>query len=330
MLFYRFMSNTGRKISRTTRPASLNAPVTAAGSLRHEGILLVVVLIWGVNFPIIKHAVSVMHPFVLNVFRFIVSGLFLSGILLFRNRREGRFEWRKLRSHWQTIALLGLLGYLIYQVLFILGIERTTSGNSALIMASSPTWTAIVAFAFGFERLRALAWFGLLLSILGTALIVFVSNDAISLKADYFVGNLLTVGASASWGAYTAFSKPMTRYVDPLILTLCGLIVAFPGIVMISMPYFEQIDWSHVTLWIWGAIIYSGGLSTGVAVVLWTQAIQRVGATHTAVYGNLVPLVALLGGVILLNETITFMQVLGGICIIGGLVLMRRDRKKNE
>ena len=270
-----------------------------------------------------------MHPFVLNVFRFIVSALFVGVMLWVRDRKKETTVWSSIRPYLRSIILLGLLGYVCYQVLFILGIERTTSGNSALIMASSPTWTAFIAFLFSLERLRPVAWLGLTLSVVGTMIVVFGSGKSISLDANYFVGNVLTLGAAATWGAYTTFSRPVTRYVDPLVLTFCALVVAFPFILLIAIPYFEQIQWSHVTLWVWGAIIYSGGLSTGVAVVFWTQAVQHVGATHTAVYGNLVPLVALIGGSILLQETITIIQVAGGLFIIGGLVLMRRDRKKH-
>ena len=303
---------------------------STAHPIKDESILLLVVLVWGINFPIIKHALAAMHPFVINVFRFGVSCTFLGVMLMYRNRRrENAVVWSEIRPHAGTIVFLGLLGYVLYQVFFILGIYNTTSGNSALIMASSPTWTAIIAYLFIQERLRGMAWLGLMLSLAGTAFVVLDSGKAFSLDASYLTGNLLTVGAAATWGAYTALSKPMTRHIDPLVLTFLGLLVAFPLIIAIAIPYFEQIEWSLVTFWVWAAIIYSGGLSTGVAVVFWTQAVQRTGATHTAVYGNLVPVVALVGGIILLNEKITIMQVVGGIFIIGGLALMRRDRKKH-
>ena len=292
-------------------------------------MLLLVVVIWGINFPIIKHAVSVMHPFVLNAFRFSFSLLFLGAMLIWRGRPSGTLAWSTIRPHARIVVLLGLLGYVVYQVLFILGIEHTTSGNSALIMASSPTWTAILSVSFDLESYRSGTWIGLMLALAGTVLVVLAGSASISVDPRYLIGNVLTLGAAVTWGAYTAFSRPVTRSVDPLALTFCGIVVAFPCILLLAFPFFEQIDWSSVTWGVWGAIIYSGGLSTGIAIVFWTQAVRHVGATHTAVFGNLVPIVALLGGVVLLNEAVTLFQVAGGACIVGGLLLMRRDRKRN-
>lgn len=227
------------------------------------------------------------------------------------------------------IILLGLLGYFLYQILFILGINGTTSGNSALIMASSPTWTALVGILFTNEQLRSGAWLGLAFSILGTFLVVFASAEEISFASEYFTGNVFTLCAAACWGAYTAFSRPVTRYVDPLRLTFLGLLCTLPLNIAVAMPHFEQIVWENVTFSIWVAIIYSGGLSTGVAVVIWTLAVRQVGATHTAIFGNLVPVIALLSGFLFLQESITIIQVLGGGLIVGGLLLMRRDRRIN-
>lgn len=290
---------------------------------------MTVVLIWGINFPIIKQALDAMHPFVLNVFRFLVSLLFLGAILIFRQKKEINKPWYTLRKHARMIILLGLLGYFLYQILFILGINGTTSGNSALIMASSPTWTALVGILFTNEQLRSGAWLGLAFSILGTFLVVFASAEEISFASEYFTGNVFTLCAAACWGAYTAFSRPVTRYVDPLRLTFLGLLCTLPLNIAVAMPHFEQIVWENVTFSIWVAIIYSGGLSTGVAVVIWTLAVRQVGATHTAIFGNLVPVIALLSGFLFLQESITIIQVLGGGLIVGGLLLMRRDRRIN-
>jgi drug/metabolite transporter (DMT)-like permease len=297
--------------------------------LRYDGLLLLVVIIWGINFPIVKDALDAMHPFVLNVFRFIVATLILGAILLLKKRKAGEPTWQALRAHTTVIVALGLLGSFVYQVFFILGIDGTTAGNSALIMASSPVWTALIGVIFAFERLRLGAWLGLLFSLIGTFLIVMAGGQTISLQADYFTGNILTLCAAVCWGAYTAFSRPITRNVDPLRLTFLGLLCALPLLIGIALPYFEQIDWPNVTFSTWAAIVYSGGLSTGIAVVIWIFAVKRVGATHTAIFGNLVPFIALLSGFLLLHEAITFTQLWGGGLIVGGLLFMRRDRKIN-
>lgn len=297
---------------------------------RDDGLVLLVVLMWGINFPILKQALSAMHPFALNVFRFMTSVVALWVMMAIRNRSFKLFSWEALKPHLGVVLGLGMLGFFFYQLAFISGIERTTAGNSALIMSSSPIWTAITGMLFGYEHLRSKAWVGLILSLLGTFLIVLFGNNAVAFSSEYLIGNLITLLASILWGAYTAFSRPVTQKVDALTLIIIGLLCAFPLNLFIAFPYFEQIDWSHVTFSVWAAILYSGGLSTGIAVAIWVIVVKRAGATHTAVFGNLVPLVALIGGYFLLGETITVPQIMGGSFIIGGLVIMRKDRRTNR
>ena len=81
-------------------------------------------------------------------------------------------------------------------------------------------------------------------------------------------------------------------------------------------------------MWYWIAIIFSGALSTGVAIVFWNNAVRSLGASHTAAFGNLVPLIALFSGYLVLGDPILPAQLIGGTMIIGGLVIMRWARRR--
>jgi drug/metabolite transporter (DMT)-like permease len=102
-----------------------------------------------------------------------------------------------------------------------------------------------------------------------------------------------------------------------------------PVLLAISGPYWSAVQWEQVDVWVWIAIVFSGGLSTGLAIAIWNTAVKNVGASNTAVYGNLVPFVALLGGMLFLGETVTGYQLVGGGLIIGGVVLVRRHRVRS-
>ena len=286
-------------------------------------ILLSIILIWGINFPIIKHVLELMHPFVLNVFRFSVSIAALGLVILFQQKKRDQNLIETLRLNFKVIGILGLLGYFLYQIFFILGLNDTTAGNTALIMASSPAWTAICGVLFTNERLSNSSWLGLFLSIVGTVVIISADQKEFSTSDEYLTGNLLILIAAMCWGVYTAFSKPVTKKVDPVMLTFGGLVLMFPLNALIAFPYLSATKWEQFDGLTILAIIYSGSLSTGIAVVLWIYAVRQVGATYTAVYGNLVPVVALISSFILLQEKASFMQLLGGGIVIGGLLLMR-------
>lgn len=246
--------------------------------------------------------------------------------MVYAVQKDPFVKWEDIKSNLRLIILVGFLGYFVYQVVFILGIKGTTAGNSAIIMASSPVWTALIAMSLYKERLSKPAWIGLLLSIMGAVFVSVTGGKKISFTTEFLAGNLLILAAAICWGSYTTFSKPATRFIDPKGLTLLGLLLSFPFNVLIAIPHLGEVVWEEVSVVTWIAIIYSGGLSTGLAVVAWTFSVKQVGATHTAVFGNLVPVVAIIASYFILGEDILFAQLLGGSLIVGGLILMRLNR----
>ena len=296
------------------------------GSWKSDASLLLVVLIWGANFPILKVALEAMPIHVLNVFRFMVSLAVLGGMYTWSRRSVTTPFWGPFKAHALRIIGLGVLGYVLYQVCFVVGVNNTTAGSAALIMASAPMWTAIISRVAGTEHLGRFGWFGLVLSMTGTALVVLAASDTVALQAGTVFGNVVILIGAVLWGAYTALNKPVVHDISPVAATFFGILIALPLLAMIGAPYVSEVAWGEVDAWVWLAIVFSGGLSTGLAFVIWNTAVRNVGASNTAVYNNLVPFVALTGGVVFLDETINTWQIAGGALIIAGLLLVRRYR----
>jgi drug/metabolite transporter (DMT)-like permease len=293
---------------------------------RAEAALLFTILVWGLNFPVVKAVLQFMHPHVLNALRFVVSAVVLGGFYVHHRRRLGLPLWQPLREHFVVIGSLGILGFVFYQLCFIIGLDHTTAGNAALIMASSPLWTAVVGRAFGTEHLQGASWFALFIVLIGTCVVVVGGSSGFDLSSQTFVGNLIMIAAAFFWGAYTAFSRPVLGYLSATGLTFLSLLFALPFLFGIAIPYYPETDWGQIRLIHWAAILFSGGLSTGLAITVWNTAISTVGASNTAVYGNLVPLVAVGFSYLLLGETIYAAQIAGGALVIGGVLVMRRAR----
>ena len=293
---------------------------------KNEALLVCVVLIWGVNFPILKAALHVMPITVVNALRFAVSTLTLGVIYAVRHRKQSAGFFAPFRAYTWQIVGLGLLVYVVYQLFFIVGLDGTTSGSAALIMASSPLWTAVVAHVLGHERLRRLAWAGLIISLAGTLVVVWAGPAALALGMKALMGNLLLFVAAFLWGLYTTINRPLLHHVTPTTLAFFGLLVSLPILAAIAVPALDEVRWGASNLWVWLAIIFSGAFSTGIAMIIWNQAVLQVGSSHTAAFNNLVPFVALLVGYLLLSEPINAAQIIGGALIVGGLVVMRRSR----
>ncbi|WP_179862118.1 DMT family transporter [Longibacter salinarum] len=296
-------------------------------SWKSDASLLLVVLIWGANFPILKVALEAMPIHVLNVFRFIVSAGVLGSMYLWSRRGQDMATFfAPFKRHARRLIVLALIGYVFYQVCFVVGVNNTTAGSAALIMTSAPMWTAVVGQIAGTEYLGRFAWIGLAVSMLGTAFVVAAGSETVAVGAGSLFGNAVILLGAILWGAYTALNKPVVSDISPVAATFFGIMIALPVLAGIGAPYASGVAWGEVDLWVWLAIIFSGGLSTGIAFVIWNTAVRNVGASNTAIYNNLVPLVALAGGVLFLDETVNAWQIAGGVLIIAGLVLVRRYR----
>ena len=305
---------------------TVNAP--AKRSYRSEVELLSVVLFWGLNFVIVKMVLEVMHPHVMNLFRLVAAALVLT--LIYWRRVGGSAEafWRPLRTDRNAILRLTLVGWILYQAAFITGLDKTSAGNGAIIMSSAPIWTALLSLLMGTEKLSTRSWFGLFLSITGTVTVVTFGSAELSFSSELLLGNGIVLGAAILWGSYTALTKPLVERHSPLSLTVLALLLCLIPLGLLSLPYWQGTDWSRITVWYWLAIVFSGALSTGIAIVFWNNAVRALGASHTAAFGNLVPLIALFSGFLILGDPILPAQLIGGTMIIGGLVIMRWARKR--
>ena len=253
----------------------------------------------------------------------------IGGIHGWRTRHEPGGFWAPMREHGRIVVVLGLLGYVLYQWCFIVGVNVTSAGSAALIVSSSPIWTAVIARMVGMEQLPLGAWGGLALSLAGTILVVVAGHGAPDFASDTLFGNALMLVGALLWAAYTVLSRPVLKAgVSATGLAFFCIALSLPVLWGLGWGELDQVDWANVTPTVWAAILFSGGFSTGIAYAFWNTAVQRVGPSATAIYNNLVPVVALASGVVLIGEAVTLYQLLGGALIIGGLVLMRRVRRR--
>lgn len=286
---------------------------------RADLALLTVALIWGFNFPIMKSALEQVHPYAFNSVRITLSTVFL-GVLHLRQRPRVGLP-RKL---WPEVFDLSMIGYFVYQILFLGGLALTTAGTSSLLMASSPIWAALL-MRFRGDFLRLGAWAGLALAFGGTAFIA-ASHGDIEIGGTRVLGNILTVGAAIAWGSYTTLNRSVATTVAPTTLAFYTTLVTLPLHWVIGIPYYGELFVAEDPTSVWGAIVYAGVLGTGVAYALWNVGIRHVGSAQTAIYVNLSPVIAVIVSYFWLGEDIRATHVVGGGLILGGLWVMRRAR----
>ena len=189
-----------------------------------------VAVIWGVNVPVMKAGLQEVDPFFFNAARLTLSAVALG--LLEAVERRGRPE---VVTPWGKVIGLGLLSSLAYQVLFLLGMDATSAGNTAIIVASGPLWTAIIESAMGVDRHGARAWGALAVAFVGTALVTLTGVDDPTGGATLF-GNLVMLAAMGTWALATVLSRPLLETFPATRLAFLAVLVSLPGHWALALP----------------------------------------------------------------------------------------------
>jgi drug/metabolite transporter (DMT)-like permease len=227
------------------------------------------------------------------------------------------------RSVWWRLVALGVLGNTIYQLLFVVGLARTTATNSALIIAMMPMTVAVLAGLLGYERITSRMRWGIGLGTLGVGLVIAVRG--VGFNAGTLTGDLLTLLAVFAWAGYTVWLRTIPAGVSSLRVTTITTIGGAPGLVLAGLPESLRLDWWAVPPGAWMGLVYATLLSLVVAYILWNRSVQQVGSTSTAIYMCVTPLVAVVGAWLILGERPHALQALGAVFIVAGVLLTRQS-----
>jgi len=181
---------------------------------RTDVLMLLVTLIWGVNFSFVKIALNELTPFGFNGIRLLLASGAL--ILILALSGEGL---RVDRKTFGKVLILGLCGNTAYQMFFIHGINMSSASNTAIIIAMTPVSIALISSLVKHERIHLATWVGILLSFIGFYLVISGRFGTFQFSSQSLRGDLLIFSGNICWALYTVFSKPLLDRMSPLKLT---------------------------------------------------------------------------------------------------------------
>ena len=291
---------------------------------RLDALLLVMTFIWGSNFSIIKSALTELPELGFNSLRMTIAALLFAAIIAAREG-VGAAAARIDRTDWTRLILLGILGHCIYQFLFLAGVARTSVANSSLIFGCTPVTVALLSAWMGHERLTWPRAAGALLSLAGVIIVVTQARPAGAARAASMAGDAMVAGAMLSWAIYTVGSRPILARHTPLTVTGFTLVIGTALYAPFGIPSLLALEWARVSTWAWIELVYSAVFALVVAYLIWYTAVQRVGSSHTSIFSNVVPLVAVVVAALTLGEPITVRTIAGAAAILSGVALTRLE-----
>jgi drug/metabolite transporter (DMT)-like permease len=285
-----------------------------------DALLLTAIVIWGFNFPLMKVMYRYFHPITFNAIRFTIASVTMLSLLKWRDESGGID-----RRDWPGIVWLGFIGNTLYPFVFVLGLDRTTAGNAALLMALTPVFAFLIGVAMKKEHFSTAVLTGIVLSFAGTAAIVVFGLADVSFTNSW-KGDSLMIGAAICWAWQSAESTRLLPKYGPIRLTVFAMVAGTAILLPLSVPWLITQDWHAVPLVGWLGLAYSALLSITYAYFIWAYAINAIGVAHTSVFNNVTPIVAMLAGWFMLAERPTIAQLAGVVLVLAG-VFMVRSRK---
>ena len=240
--------------------------------------------------------------------RTISGALMLAGILLARRRAvTAKPDWRSV------------LALYLYMVFFAFAYLSLSAGTGALILFGAVQLTMFTVALRSGEHFSAVSWAGLAVAIAG--LVYLVSPG---LTAPDPLGAALMTVAGIAWGAYSLVGRSAA---DPTEATAHNFLYAVPLVVVTSLVFIGDFDLTAAGA---GYAMASGAIASAIGYAIWYTALKGLSGTGAATVQLSVPVIAAIGGVLLLSEAVTLRLVVASAATLGGvaLVLTQRNRAR--
>ena len=286
---------------------------------RLDAALLLMVIIWGSNFSVVKVALRDFPEIPFNAMRLLVGSAVFLGALWW-NRDTERQQARLTRADWVQLVFLGAVGTFLYQLCFVGGVRRTSVANGSLIVGISPIVIALLSAMAGHERIKPIRWVGVFTALAGLYLIV---GRGVELSGQTLRGDALMIAAVVCWAVYSVASQPILRRHSALTVIGITFSLGAAMYVVAMLPILVDVDWRAISARSWGLMLASALLALNLAYFIWYTGLKKLGGSRTSVYSYLTPVVAMAVAAIWLAEPVSANQLAGAGAVLTGLLITR-------
>lgn len=282
--------------------------------------LTLMAVFWSGVFPAVNIVLKSMGLFASVFLRFWLASLILLFLLRWRVGRLPRMSPREF----VMVLVLGVLGISVYNCLFSYGLSLVEASRAALIVPTNPAFTALFAAILLKEHLGGVRAAGVALSVLGALWVLARGSFATLASLEFGAGELVLVACIFMWSAYTLLGRVALSSLSPLALT--AYVMAL-GSAPIAIPaWLEHAPLAQVTWQGWAALGYLTVFGTVLPFLWFYEGVKALGAARAAQFINLVPPLAVLEAMFLLDEKLTPGLLAGMALVVAGLYLTNKPR----
>ena len=294
-------------------------------------------LLIGSMFVVSKVIVANIPVMTASFFRQFLACLALIAVLLWRNRHGEKVVCPPINKRDKWILFVKIFcGIFLFSLLLLWGVQRTNAIDASIITSATPLSMMLFGVVFLSERMTWLRGVALICALAGALVMNMygaqahagVTNNA----PNVWLGNLLIAGAvlfeGVFFGAQKLLSRPLPSIWLMVILTAGASVLFVPFALYDALTF----DFSHVPMYVWGLVVYTGVGITAFGVLLMHAGIKQVPNSSASVFTALMPVSGVVLSVLLLNESFQWYHLLGMVLVMVGMGLIvgeKGERKPN-
>ena len=290
-------------VARLTPPAILAGPLT--------------MLCWAGSIIVVRDVAGIVPPAALSFFRCLLALVILYPLC----HRSLRDQWPLMRAHWRFIFLLGAMLFIGGNGMLFVGLQFTTAINGALINSAEPVVIIACAWLMFRDRLTAVQWAGVALSMAGVLYLIARGTPATLLSLSLNVGDLFLLVSIVAWAFYAVLLRRVPRELSPLNLVF-GILAA--GAVSVCPFWLLEHIYIAPTPVVWEtawSVAFNAIFSSILAVFWWNHTIEQLGPGRAGVFLHLIPIFTVILAMGLLGEILYWFHVAGIGLIAAGIYL---------
>ncbi len=287
-------------------------------------VWLILCGIWGSTWLFIKLGLEDLPPLTFAGIRFVIACAILSSLILVR-----RLPIPHDRSDWFLLAFTGVLSFTLNYGLIFWGEQYISSGLAALLQATIPAFGLVIAhFYLPTERMTPSKIVGVVLGIIGVGV---VFSNQLTVEGGKALAGCVAVVLSSAVVAYSnVLVKGKGKNLDPAILAAGQMLFGLVPLLVIGIPWEGNPFLFH---WTWMAVVsllYLAIVGSVIAFLLYYWLVQNMDVTKSMLIALVTPVVAVILGMIVLHEELSWRTVIGGAMIIGGIGLIVFQRARSS
>lgn len=279
-------------------------------------LAIVTVIIWGTTFVSTKILINTgLSPVEILFYRFVLAYICM---LVVSHKKL----WANNVKDEVLLFFSGLCGGSLYFIAENTALGITLASNVSLLICTAPLLTAILSNLLYKDRLRKGLVYGSLVALLGVGLVVF--NGRVLLKINP-AGDFLTLLAALSWAFYCLILRRLSRTYSTLFITRKVFIYGILSLLVYFIFFPLDIKSELLKLpVVYLNLLFLGIVASMLCYIMWNMAVRFLGASQTANYIYIVPLITVLTSALFLAEPITLISLIGAFCIISGVYIAER------